>query len=75
MNKTHELDVLLDLCCQCEPSFQALDNLADVLTPYATEFRYPGDLMEPEKEDAEEAIKMAIQIYDFIVSRIENKEK
>ncbi len=63
--KTHDLDVLLDLCCQSEPSFQDLDNLADVLTPYATEFRYPGDLIEPEREDAEEAIKMARQIYSF----------
>lgn len=73
--KTHDLDVLVDLCCQSEPCFQSLDNLADILTPYATEFRYPGDLMEPEREDAEEAIKMAIQIYDFIVERIENIEK
>ena len=43
---------------------------AETLTPYATEFRYPGDLLEPEKEDAEEAIEMATQIYSFVLQNL-----
>ena len=43
--KTHNLGVLLELCCSFEADFDDLRDFADILTPYATEFRYPGDLM------------------------------
>ena len=64
--KTDDLDILIDLCCQSEASFQNLKDAADTLTPYATEFRYPSDTIEPEKDEAEEALKMASLILDFV---------
>ena len=64
--KTHDLDVLIDLCCQSEASFQELKDGADILTPYATEFRYPSDTIEPEKYEAEEALRIASLILDFV---------
>lgn len=42
--KEHDLDYLLDLCCQIDSSFDSLRDIAENLTPYAVESRYPGDL-------------------------------
>ncbi len=64
--KTHDLDVLIDLCCQSEASFQDLKDGADTLTPYATEFRYPSDTIEPKKYEAEEALNIASLILDSV---------
>lgn len=64
--KTHDLDVLIDLCCQSEASFQGLKDAGDTLTPYATEFRYPSDTIEPEEYEAEEALRIASLILDFV---------
>lgn len=65
--KTHDLDVLIDLCSLSEPSFQELKDGADILTPYATEFRYPSDTVEPERYEAEEALEIASSILNFVV--------
>ena len=70
--KTHDLDVLIDLCCQSEASFQELKDGADILTPYATEFRYPGDVIEPERSEAEEALAIASLVLDFVVKLLPN---
>ena len=43
---------------------------AETLAPYATEFRYLSDLLEPEKEDAEEAIEMTTQVYSFVLQNL-----
>jgi len=50
--KTHDLDVLIDLCSLSELSFQDLKDGADILTPYATEFRYLSDTVELERYEA-----------------------
>lgn len=68
--KTHDLDVLLDLCSPLDPDFRNLDDAADVLTPYATEFRYPSDSLEPEEEDARQAIEMAELILTFVTQKL-----
>ncbi|MBD2148881.1 HEPN domain-containing protein [Pseudanabaena sp. FACHB-1277] len=65
--KTHDLDILVDLCALSEPSFQDLKDSADSLTPYATEFRYPSDTIEPEIDEAEEALDIAGSILDFVI--------
>ena len=43
---------------------------AAALTPYAWEFRYPDDLAEtePTREEFNEALKQAQEIYDFVAS-------
>ena len=68
--KTHDLDVLLDLCTRSDLDFRSLDDAADVLTPYATEFRYPSDTLEPEEEDAQQAIELAASILDFVTQKL-----
>jgi HEPN domain-containing protein len=39
--KVHVLSSLVAQCCSLDSSFQQLDDVADLLTPYATAFRYP----------------------------------
>ncbi|PZV04070.1 MAG: hypothetical protein DCF32_12775 [Leptolyngbya sp.] len=68
--KTHDLDVLLDLCCRSDADFRRWDDAADILTPYATEFRYPSDSLEPEEEDARQAIELAASILDFVTQKL-----
>lgn len=68
--KTHDLDVLLDLCSQSDADFRRWDDAADILTPYATEFRYPSDTLEPEEEDAQQAIELAASILDFVMQKL-----
>lgn len=70
VRKTHDLDVLLDMCSLSEPGFHDLKDVADTLTPYATEFRYPGDAIEPERYEAEEALEMAASVLEFVIQKL-----
>lgn len=45
--KTHDLEVLAGLAQPYEIGFSNLIKPAVMLTPYATQFRYPGDFIEP----------------------------
>ena len=67
LQKTHNLVVLLENCLDFDPSFEILRPSAEVLTPYATEFRYPSDTIEPEIDEAEEALDIAGSILDFVI--------
>ena len=69
-HKTHNLGLLIDLCCDFAADFEELRHVAETLTPYATEFRYPGDLLEPERQEAVEAIEMAAVALIFVTQRL-----
>jgi HEPN domain-containing protein len=62
--KTHDLDVLLNLCLPFNSRFGELREMARTLTPYAVEFRYPGSAIEPEREEA--ALGMAESVIRFV---------
>ena len=68
--KTHDLEALLKLCIPLDCGFESLMPHAHVLTPYAIEFRYPGDTPEPAGGDAQEALRLAVEVLDFIKERI-----
>ena len=70
--KTHDIEVLIDLAGEVESSFSKLADAADALTPYATRFRYPNATfaIEPEPGEYAEAIQHAQSIYDFVLSRL-----
>jgi HEPN domain-containing protein len=72
LQKTHNLVVLLENCIKFEPSFEILHESAESLTPYATEFRYPGDIVEPEQNDVEEALEMAVLVLGFVTQVVPN---
>ncbi len=71
-DKTHDVRNLTLRASRLEPKFNQFINLAAVLTPYAWEFRYPGDLAEvyPTPEEFDEASQHAQSIYDFVLTLI-----
>ena len=73
--KVHVLSVLVEQCMQSDPSFAELLDIADLLTPYAVAFRYPGDVLEPAREDAQEALDAAGEVMDFVLSRLPGRVK
>jgi HEPN domain-containing protein len=66
VTKTHDLVHLVRLCAADEQTFEALISLADFLSPFAVEFRYPGDIFEPPQEDADRALLDARAILDAV---------
>ena len=49
--KTHDLTVLLARLIPLEPSLDGLQDATERLAPFATLFRYPGDVIDPETEE------------------------
>ena len=46
--RTHDLEVLVDLCATVKPAFSEYRDHARLLTPLASEYRYPGDVETPD---------------------------
>jgi HEPN domain-containing protein len=69
--KTHDLGMLLDLAIQLDPTLGNLKEHCFVLTPYAVEFQYPGNIFEPTNENAKAAVRLAKEM----VVRIREKIK
>ena len=68
--KVHVLSVLIEQCMEFDRSFEDIRDAVDVLTPYAIAFRYPGDVLEPDPADAEEAFRLADLVLDFVAKRM-----
>lgn len=66
--KTHDIDLLISLAVDKEPQLSSCSQTAVLLTPYATEFRYPGEYVEPEPAEFKEAFEAAKDFYAFILS-------
>ena len=65
--------MLLENCLDFDLSFEILRASAEVLTPYATEFRYPSDIVEPNISEAEEALTMAESVLSFVIKLLPDK--
>ena len=66
--KTHDLRELLDSACSIEPGIEELRSTIEALTPFAWEFRYPGESEEPSLEETKEYIQVANDFYQKIMS-------
>jgi HEPN domain-containing protein len=64
--KTHDLTELLSQCIDIHHSFSVLEESARFLVPFASQFRYPGDLFEPPVEEATRALADASSIVEFV---------
>ena len=73
--KTHNLTVLLELSLPVEPTFEQWREVADKLTPYAVQLRYPDDVLEPEQHEAEQALQHAQAFVDFILPLLPREEQ
>ncbi|MCL4376948.1 MAG: HEPN domain-containing protein [Actinobacteria bacterium] len=65
--RIHSIVYLIDKCSEIDKSFNRFYSAAEILTPYATVFRYPGDYSEPEIIDAKEALKYVKKIINFVL--------
>lgn len=68
--KTHDIRRLVKQAEKIESNFSRLTAAAEVLTPYATAFRYPGLTFEPmpTREEFDAALKDTQTIYDFVLN-------
>ncbi|MEQ1751793.1 MAG: HEPN domain-containing protein [Prosthecobacter sp.] len=68
--KTHDVGKLVQLASANNACFATLQTIADAITPFATEFRYPADdeAPMPSAQQAAEALAAARRIYDFVLS-------
>jgi HEPN domain-containing protein len=70
ISKTHNLKLLINKCKDIDPSFsELLRRGVHYLTEYAVEVRYPG-IYITEKEDAEEALRLAEFSREFIAGKL-----
>jgi HEPN domain-containing protein len=65
----HNLEKLVELCAQLDPSFLSIKTLSQELTPYAVELRYDDEFW-PSVETAHEALDAALAIKSFVIDRL-----
>lgn len=68
--KTHDLRQLGEACVGLDGSLAALAGRAEDLTPFAWLFRYPGDSGAPAFHEAREALEVAREVYEAVLSRL-----
>lgn len=69
VDKTHDLGRLLKECAAFHPPFASLSLACNILTGYAIQTRYPGD-MDYSRDLAAEALELAKQVRDFVLTRL-----
>jgi len=70
LQKSHDIELLVELCSVLDVEFESLYVYSENLTPYATAFRYPDICLEPDYDDVEKAIKMALSILEFVEEKM-----
>lgn len=73
--KTHDLAELGGLLVDRDPSLEPLLRRAAVLTEYAWRYRYPGESDEPSHDEARNALVLAREVYEAILSRLPDETR
>jgi HEPN domain-containing protein len=68
--KTHNLVEVGQQCAAIDATLTDLMRGAARLTEYAWRFRYPGEPEEPPVSEAQEALALAREVYEAILSRL-----
>jgi HEPN domain-containing protein len=68
--KTHNLEELGRQAAALDSSLGSLVDRAGGLTEYAWKFRYPGEPGEPTREETEQALALAREVYGAILVRL-----
>jgi HEPN domain-containing protein len=66
--KTHDIGALVSLATRHEPRISAWQDAATRLTPYATEFRYPGSVLQPSVDEFGQALAEAAGVYSSVLA-------
>lgn len=72
--KTHDLGRLLAQCGALDPEFSRFQTAAQILNPYSVQFRYPGGPLEPGADEADEALRLAREVVQFVRDRLSPAE-
>ncbi len=68
--RTHDVRYLVTLAMPFNQSFSDCLDSAERVTPYATAYRYPDEILEPEQEEFEQALTAAEEICSFVLSAL-----
>ncbi len=68
--KTHNLEELGRTCVSLDATLRAIVDQAAPLSEYAWRFRYPGEPSEPSREEAEEALDTAREVFQMLATRL-----
>jgi HEPN domain-containing protein len=68
--KSHDVALLRQLVARVDSQLSAKLALADALTPYGVEFRYPGDFPSVSRDAGENAIRLAKQTRALITESL-----
>lgn len=68
--KVHNLPILVTQAMTIEPVFSVWLDAAERLTPYATLFRCPGDVLEPEPAEFAQALTDAEGFYTLVLDTL-----
>jgi HEPN domain-containing protein len=68
--KTHDLRLLVTQASEIDSKFADWFDVAVQVSPYATAYRYPGELLEPTEDEYKQAFKTASGFYEFICSNL-----
>lgn len=68
--KSHDIELLVSQALTIDSTFADCIEAARLLTPLAVEYRYPGDYVEPEPEEFQEAYTAAQFLYAFVLGRL-----
>src|SRR5213592_2643103 len=66
--RTHDIELLVSMADPFETGFTTSVEAAERLTRYATRYRYPGDVMEPDQEEFDQALEDAESLFQFVLS-------
>ena len=64
--KTPDLRLLVTQASEVEPKFADWFEVAEQISPYATAYRYPGEVLNPTEAEFQYAFKAANRFYDFV---------
>lgn len=67
---SHALKYLLGLCAGQDKSFEQFLESAVPLAEYAVTFRYPSDEPDPTIEQAQDALAVARQVWQYVLERL-----
>jgi HEPN domain-containing protein len=68
--KTHSIQEIGRAITGTDPDLDQMIADADRLSPYATEFRYPGDLDQPDIDEARRALDLARDVVAKVETRV-----
>jgi HEPN domain-containing protein len=67
-DKTHDVRDLIAQAAETDPRFTLWLEAGQMLTPYASAFRYPDEPLMPDREEFDEAFQHAGRFCQFVLS-------